>query len=415
MSLCFYIKSVHFGLKRYMLAIYLTLPEVDNIRRSINVSEGLRKGKKEGRWMTGAPKGYRNFTNTKGEKRIEPNEDAPIIQWAFEELAKGIYTAAEIRLLCKEKGLKTSKANFYRFIRNPVYCGYIEIPPSKKEPIPMLAKGIHEPLITSETFEKVQNHLNRRKKKSDPYKVCVKPELPLRGFIICPTCGKKLTGSASRSASGNRHFYYHCSKGCPARIHAEVLNKLFLAKLKEVSFVDEVETLYQGIISKILSAGEVSKKESYEKSKRDIEILNERLAKARNLLLDGAFSQKEYLQMKAELSVKIDELELELSDAKLFVSDMSNYIRKGLMLVKNIDKVYQEADVILKQRIIRSIFKENLTFENNEVRTGNLNSVIQLIRKPINGSEGDKIKTEEKNSPLSRQVAPPRIELGFSV
>ena len=36
-------------------------------------------------------------------------------------------------------------------------------------------------------------------------------ELPLRGLLSCSNCGEKLTGSGSRSATGNRYFYYHCN------------------------------------------------------------------------------------------------------------------------------------------------------------------------------------------------------------
>ena len=51
---------------KVMLAIYLTTPEVDNDRRALNIFHGIRKAKKEGRWLGGCPK----VTKTNGMNSI---------------------------------------------------------------------------------------------------------------------------------------------------------------------------------------------------------------------------------------------------------------------------------------------------------------------------------------------------------
>ena len=51
---------------KIMLAFYLAAPEVENHRRSLNVFVGMRRAKKEGRWMGTAPKGYNNITTAEG-------------------------------------------------------------------------------------------------------------------------------------------------------------------------------------------------------------------------------------------------------------------------------------------------------------------------------------------------------------
>lgn len=45
---------------KIMLSHYLTIPEVENERRALNVFYGMRRAKKEGRWMGTAPLGYVN-------------------------------------------------------------------------------------------------------------------------------------------------------------------------------------------------------------------------------------------------------------------------------------------------------------------------------------------------------------------
>ncbi|MEO7978051.1 zinc ribbon domain-containing protein [Flavobacterium sp.] len=40
--------------------------------------------------------------------------------------------------------------------------------------------------------------------------------LPLRGYLLCPECGKLLTGSPSKGR--NQYYrYYHCASSCGVR------------------------------------------------------------------------------------------------------------------------------------------------------------------------------------------------------
>ena len=78
---------------KMMLAFYLAAPEVENDRRALNVLHGMRRAKKEGRWMGLAPLGYVNKITEDGKKYIAPKEpEAGIMKWAFKTLATGQYT-----------------------------------------------------------------------------------------------------------------------------------------------------------------------------------------------------------------------------------------------------------------------------------------------------------------------------------
>ncbi len=112
---------------KVMLALYLTIPEVENDRRSLNVTNGMRRAMKDGRWVCSAPKGYSNKRDEKNKPIILPNEDAKFIKMAFAELAKGVKPVDHIRRDLVKKGFDCSKNNFQRLIRNPVYCGKIKI------------------------------------------------------------------------------------------------------------------------------------------------------------------------------------------------------------------------------------------------------------------------------------------------
>lgn len=149
---------------KIMLAFYLAAPEVENDRRAMNVFAGMRRAKKEGRWMGTAPKGYKNKLVENGKKIILPDDNAPLIKWAFEELLKNNCNSDDVRKALNEKGVKCSKNNFLYLIRNPVYCGKIHIPAYKDEEATVV-RGLHEPLISEELFNDVQDILNGRRRK----------------------------------------------------------------------------------------------------------------------------------------------------------------------------------------------------------------------------------------------------------
>src|SRR5690606_8851834 len=137
-------------------------PEVENDRRALNVFYGMRRAKKEGRYMGLAPVAYVNKTDENGRKYIAPkNPDADILKWAFTELSKGRYNTEQVWKRAKEKGLKCSKSAFWQVLRNPVYCGKIFIPAFKDEKSRFVPAN-HAPIISEGVFNKVQEVIDGR-------------------------------------------------------------------------------------------------------------------------------------------------------------------------------------------------------------------------------------------------------------
>ncbi|WP_221270929.1 zinc ribbon domain-containing protein [Pedobacter sp. AK017] len=57
-------------------------------------------------------------------------------------------------------------------------------------------------------------------------------ELILRFFLLCPDCGKKLSGSAFKGLTA-RYFYYHCVSTCSYRIRADKTNEALINYIKK--------------------------------------------------------------------------------------------------------------------------------------------------------------------------------------
>ena len=307
--------------------------------------------------------------------------------------------------------MHTSKTQFYKLIKNPVYCGLIYIPAFKNEG-ESLVKGNHEPLITEELFDLVQSIIFKKQKKVG-YKTCAKPELPLRGFIKCARCGRNLTGSASKGGSGIRHFYYHCSKGCKERVPAVKVNLKFSDILNSLEFKSEVKELYFKIIEKLFGSNLQEQEDAKSQNERLIEKYESQLKNMRLKMANNEITSSDYNEFKNDIIPILQELKDKNIDVSDVETELKKYLTKGLSLIKNISKIYDFAPLDGKQKIIRSIFKENMTFSENQVRTGKLNDVVDLICSNSNSFEDKKNKTEDKINLQSYVVARTGIEPVF--
>jgi site-specific DNA recombinase len=59
---------------KMLLAVYLASPEIENDRRGQSTKAGIRRAKKDGRWMGKAPKGYANKVRDDGTRYISLKE-----------------------------------------------------------------------------------------------------------------------------------------------------------------------------------------------------------------------------------------------------------------------------------------------------------------------------------------------------
>ena len=393
---------------KIMLAFYLAAPEVENDRRALNVIVGMRRAKKEGRWMATAPKGYKNARDENNRPIIMPSDDAPIIKWAFEELAKGVFHANDIRKLCNKKGLVCSQNNFYKLLRNSVYCGKIFIPAYKDEE-ECYSNGKHEPIITEQLFYEVQDVLNG-KRKVLAVKKTRREELPLRGFLQCPRCGGTLTGSASKG-TGGLYYYYHCMKGCKERVSADRVNKRFIDALSTITTNKNVIDTYYRIMADKFKATGKDKSDAMNKVQEQIDKNRDRLNKARQMMLDNEIDAKEHREIKKEYETVIDGLVRQKMQISLIDDEYRKYLDFSNILLKNLDKGYEQADLANKQKIISVIFPEKLVFENNGFRTKQVRKILERICATGKGSGRNKSGLALKFVCQSTEVTPVRIEL----
>ncbi len=362
---------------KMMLAFYLAAPEVENDRRALNTLNGMRRAKKEGRWMGCAPVGYANKITEDGRKYIAIKQpEAGIMKWAFEEVAKGKYHIQQIYKEAKLKGLTCCKANFWNLLRNPAYCGKIYIKPYKDEP-GQLVRGKHDPIISDALFYDVQDFLDGKKK---TYRTSVgsKEQLQLRGYLICPKCGKLLTGSASRGRNA-RYYYYHCNSTCGIRFKSENANRLFSNELAKFIPRPGMVEIYSNIINQLYKERTNNLRQDVKKWNEKIVELNQNIQKARNKFLTDQIDQKDYYDFKKECEQQIERIEAELVRISSSTVKIDGLLKQVIGNLSNLNQLFDNADVMKKRKIIGSIFPEKLVFDGECFRTARVNEAVQLI------------------------------------
>ena len=172
----------------------------------VNLSQEVRRGMKErasrGLPVCPAPIGYDNK-----DGKYLPNKDAAFVKQIFDDcLADVGFRSMAIKY--SNLGLKTKRGKpvdnrcIEYMLRNPVYCGKIRWSINGRaassrhydDPNIMIVQGIHEPIISQETFDAIQQKLNRKKELYGKYQ---RPdsvaEYMLKGLVRCSDCGATLT------------------------------------------------------------------------------------------------------------------------------------------------------------------------------------------------------------------------------
>jgi site-specific DNA recombinase len=200
--------------EKFLLMILGSQAKLENDNKSINVKRGLKTKCELGLWPSIAPTGYINSTNVneKGIVYIDPNR-APIIRKVFEKVAYESWSGRKIFYWLKDELKFTSRngkpltlSNIYIILNNHFYYGSFEYPKDSGR----WFKGKHEPLITKELFDLVQEKATRLTIRVES------KEFAFTKLMKCGLCGSGITADEKfkKQKNGNvhRYVYYGCSK-----------------------------------------------------------------------------------------------------------------------------------------------------------------------------------------------------------
>ncbi len=169
---------------------------------AVSTKSGLDDKVRRGEFPGMAPVGYINNRRTK--TIVIDRERGPHVKQAFELYVAGNATLDRVRAFLAEKGIVSKNGlalcrNLVsKMLSNPFYYGHFRYCGEVHE-------GKHEPLITKDLHNRVNDILNDRWKCS-PSEVKRVPKVFL-GLLHCATCCGAITAEVQKG-----HNYYRCTK-----------------------------------------------------------------------------------------------------------------------------------------------------------------------------------------------------------
>lgn len=343
----------------------------NELERKQNQRQVIQKHKarlENGYWSFCSPAGYKMGKNPIHGfilNRIEP--EASIIKEALEGFANGRFeNQVEVQNFFQSKkflGRKyISLDSVKRILTRCVYAGYIEYKPwSVSRRI-----GHHEPIISLETFEKIQDKLNGKIKvfsRKDNSK-----EFPLRGFVLCAECIKPMTASWTTGRNG-KHPYYHCkTKECELKgksVKRKEMEDSFEKILKSINPKESVLALTKEILLDVWNKRmtEIDNiKKNHEKE------LNEVRAKIRNFLDKLSKTENENVIKTYEKEIeKLTNEEQQLENQAQLMRgtklEFGTALDTTFNFIKNPYIYWMKDDLKSKQLVLKLVFDDRIIYD----------------------------------------------------
>ncbi len=386
-----------------------------HLEREQNRRQVIQKMKarvESGYWVFRAPVGYKHVSaKGGGGKVLVPDEPlASVVREALEGYACGRFASqAEVQRFLERdpyfpkdrKDGSLRPMTVTRLLKKIVYAGYVEAPKWGVS----IREGQHESLISFETYQRIQDHLEG-KKRAPAARKDFNEDFPLRGFVHCDDCGKPMTACWSKGC--RRHYpYYLCdTRGCPSKRKsiprakvedgfADILKSMQPTKqlfaLARVMFEDAWNARLQSVTA---SQGQI--KRQLKAVEKQIESLLDRIVEATSPTVISAYETR-LTKLEREKFV-LAEREASALPPK---GRLEEFIELSLEFLASPWNIYKNGDYATRQTVLRLAFVEPLQYSRNQ---GYRTPETSFPFKVLDGISGRK----------SKMVLPERIELSTS-
>lgn len=338
----------------------------------IRLSDEVKRGMTE-KATRGEPLCAPAFGYDMHDKRYYINEEqAPIVREIFDRFING-EKINQITLWLQSIGVKTNRGNppdrrFTEYIlHNPIYSGKLRWSTDGKKASArdyysesyIITKGLHEPIITQEAFDKANELLQENRKKYRKWQRRDQPvEFMLKGLLKCGNCGATLVHS--QAGNSVQCHNYTSRRGCT------ISHSISLRKADEI-VLNALKSACERFEFKI----DIATIPTTKVSKNIVSLLNKeknKLEKIKDAYQSGIDTLEEYKENKTKILEKISALQQELEAEKPQEKfDVKKYAKKVMSVIKLIespDVTPQAKNEALRTIISKIVFnKANSTLD----------------------------------------------------
>jgi len=363
-----------------------------------NLSEETRKGMTEkaraGIYPSYAPVGYRNTDSPDGKRVIisDPNT-APLITELFGRFATGRYSLkALVRELNREgfklRGRDLHSSVVHQILRKRLYTGDFDWDGTRYE-------GLHEPLVTRECWQRVQELLDARAENKTRK---VKHDFAFTGLVRCGHCGCMLVGELKKG----RYVYYHCTGNrgkCPEPYtRQEVLTREFAKILQELVIPQPIlEWLGDAVLTSDQTE-QAAREQAIKRLQARHDQIEVRVETMYIDKLDGRITQEFFDRNSVTWRSEQESLLQKIRNIQIAAPLPIDQAVDMLRLTSRASELFLQ-QAAAEQRRFLQVVCENAAWQNGELRT-NLFEPFEILRR----SNHESHRKDEENRGSGRDI-----------
>lgn len=390
---------------RLVEGVLAAVNEYDNEVKKERVKLSMWRRVDEGLWPWKPPLGYKvaKIEGVKLSPFVIDESCSSIVKDIFKNYSSGLISKSELARSLSKKVVKDYKGHAYtlsnqsidNILNNIYYAGYL---PHKDG---RLVRGLHEPLIDIQIYEKCQQVQKKLSNNNIAKRAVNNPDFPLRKFASCGVCGTPLTACWSKGGGKEKHAYYYCRNN-ECSMYSKMIKKTdfeneFSDYLKEIKPTEDLIERFNKRFILRYQAREQEIKGDYLAQMKEIETLD--LEEKNTIAMGGRGIIPEYRvkEQVDELERKIALKKSQLTEMHAEEMDINALLNYAHDFIRTVENTWSDALPNTKIRLQRFIFPNGVKY----YYSGFSNAGLCPLFKQIKASASEE----------SILVTPRRIEL----
>ncbi|MCB9195528.1 MAG: recombinase family protein [Flavobacteriales bacterium] len=376
--------------------------QMDNELRRDKTVTGMKELLRKGFCPYSIPRGYINLNKGKAvNQNIVLSDEGKLLQKAFHWKADLQMRNSEIIKRLSDMGMDIDERRLGEIFSNPFYCGIIV---SKMIPGEVI-EGRHEPMVSQDTFLKVNNVISEARNHPVTHKE-EDENLPLKRFMKCGSCDTPMTGYLVKRKG---LYYYKCrTKGCKNNKSAKHLHNQFEGLLESFKVAkDEIKLVKKGIQLMYKAIFEEQfENQSLQKAK--IAELQKKLDTIEEKFVVGDINKDLYTKYSQKYGEEMREIEAELAKLSFGSSNLEKCLDLVMKFCEKPLKWWRSAHIGERTLMQNIIFPDGIIYnrENEGVRTSRINAVFAPIPELVKVLKGIKKGETINFDDFSSRVTP---------
>lgn len=383
--------SIEFGEDSDSQLVENLLASVSQHHRQKNAEQvynRMRARMVAGYWIMRVPRGYKMEKRSDGKVMVRDEPLATIIQQGLEGFAYDRFSSVvELQAFFesqpeypKDRKGQVHIQRVLDMLNQQLYSGYYEYARWNIG----LVRGKHEPIISFDMYNRIQDKLNGRAKA--PARRDINEDFPLRGFVLCEGCGVPLKGCWS-IGRGGRYPYYLChSKGCKhygKSIKRDCLEGDFEKLLKEVTPSPIMVKMVEDVVERARDIKLGSYQEIRDGLLRDRKLVDQKIQQFldRVVTTDSATLVATYEKQIKQLENQKAVLDERLENCGTVDESFEKVNRTALEFLANPYRFWDKADLTGKRIVLKATFLKQITYQKGTgYRTADLSRPFAVLR-----------------------------------